>query len=393
MRVLVFADAGSKSSQLELCFGQISWGTYRMTFQDIVTWLNTAEVNAIVTMMTIVGFALTLVFALLHFLDRRQRRESLLHLPASMAAQSPAAPKTWWEYLTNDLDLSPDAQRICANLYDIGWQQLNKPTNNREEAIADAEFQLQSLRRSLSREETKSAEELGIALAESPDDYSNDVESRLEDLSPNGQSYARLRATVRRTEKGKARDLALGIPLTDFREVKKALKEGTPPVHIIDKLPVAWRMIRTINDPKPRHKTFRKAYRPTRIRLTIQTENGIKDDDRAELDEHWVISHKLGMMLPFTGIEPVYQLAGHGKPPILKDRRMIYRGSSPPGTESRMWTRGGYLDRVLKRAAKGEDPAQLRREARRKIVRLAVLSAGIAFFIASLAYRLAVLLD
>ena len=131
-------------------------------------------------------------------------------------------------------------------------------------------------------------------------------------------------------------DLALGIPLTDYRKVKKALKEGTPSAHILDELPLAWRMIRTINDPKPRHKTFRQAVRPTEIRLTVHTESGLKEDNRAELDEDWVSSDKLDMFLPFTGIVPVYQLVEEGKPPILKDHRMVYAGSDPPGTEGKL---------------------------------------------------------
>ncbi len=364
-----------------------------MTFHDLVTWLTSDEITAIAILAAIASSPFGVVSLLLDLYDRRKKRNCLPEIPAPMMAQSPPAPKTWWEYLTNDLDLSPDAQRICANLYDIGWEQLNQPTNNREEDIADAEFHLQSLGESLSREETKSAEELGIALAESPDDPTTDVESRLEDLSPNGQSYARLRATVRRTEKDKAMDLALGIPLTDFREVKKALKEGFPPAHIMDQLPIAWRMIRTINDPKPRRKSFRLASRTTRIRLTVNTENGLEHDDRAELDEDWVISRKLRVFLPFTGIVPVYQLSGGRKPPVLKDRRMVYTGSDPPGARSRLWTRGGYFDRMLERVAKGEHPDQLRREALHRKVRLAVLSASIAFFVAALAYRLTIWLS
>lgn len=304
-------------------------------------------------------------------------------------AHSPAAPKTWWEYLTNDLDLSPNARRVCSVLYTIGWEQLNRPTNNREEAIADAEVHLQSLRGSLSTEEATAAEKLGISLAESPDDRSNEVGTRLEELSPNGQSYARLRATVRRDEKDKAMDLALGIPLTDFREVKKALKEGIPPTHILDQLPLAWRMIRTINDPKPKQIASRRATRATIIRLTDITKQGIEEDNRAELDEDWVISDKLGKLLPFTGIIPVYQRVGKGKPRILRGHRMVYDGSEPPGTEGRFWTRGGYLDRMLERVAKGEHPDQLRREARRRRVRFALLFAGLVFLVASIAYRIA----
>ena len=176
-------------------------------------------------------------------------------------------------------------------------------------------------------------------------------------------------------------DLALGIPLTDFREVKKALRDETPPAHILDQLPLAWRMIRTINDPRPQRRAFQQSIRPTRIQLTVHTESGLKEDDQAELDEDWVISEKLDMLLPFTGIVPVYEHIAEGKPPILKDRRMIYTGHEPPGSESKLWTRGGYLDRMLDRAARGEHPTQLRREARRKRILLAIHLVSLAFLV------------
>ena len=348
--------------------------------------MTTPEITAAANLATIVALPLAVMSLLIYFLDRLQKRESLPQIPTPMLAQTPLAPKTWWEYLTNDLELSPKARKACAGLYNIGREQLNRPTNNREEAIADAEAHLQALGGSLSREEVASAEELGTALAASLGDSSNDVESRLGELSPEGQSYARLRAMIKRIEQDKAVDLALGIPLTDYREVKKALREGIPPVHIVDQLPLAWKMIRTVNDPRPGRKGFRQAVQPARIRLTVHTESGLKEDDRAELDEDWVISDELDMFLPFTRIIPVYA----GIPPILKDRRMVYVGQDPPGTESKLWTRDGYVDRMLERGARGEHPAQLKREARRRRVRLAFLFASLVLLVASIVFRLAV---
>ena len=247
-----------------------------------------------------------------------------------MLGQASAAPKTWWEYLTNDLDLSANSQKLCVDLYDIGWEQLNKPSNNREEAIAEARHNFKRYADRYRRKKWRQQWSWRLLLPQAQTTTQKTPESRLAQLPPKVQSYARLRATILRTEQDRATDLALGVPLTDFREVKKALKEGIPPAHILDQLPVAWRMIRTINDPKPRRKTFRQASRPTRIRLTVNTENGMKEDNRAELDEDWVISRKLGVFVPFTGIVPVYQWAGERKPPILKDRRMVYLGSDRP---------------------------------------------------------------
>ena len=361
-----------------------------MTFQEFISWLTRPEITAAANLATIVALPLAVISLLIYLLDRLQRRDSLPQVPTPMLAQTPVAPRTWWEYLTSDLELSPKARKACAGLYNIGWEQLNRPTNNRERALEDAETHLRSMYGSLTREEVTSAEELGIALASGTDGSSKNIEARLGQLSPEGQGCAQLRATIRRTEQDRAVDLALGIPLTDYKKVKKALKEGTPPAHILDELPLAWKMIRTISDPRPRNKTFRQAVRPTEIRLTVHTESGPKEDDGAELDEDWVVSDKLDMFLPFTGIVPVYQLVEEGKPPILKDHRMVYTGSDPPGTESKLWTRGGYVDRMLERTARGEHPAQLKREAQRKRVRSAFFYSSLAFLVATIVFRLAV---
>ena len=299
-----------------------------MTLPEAVSWLTTPEITAIANVATILALVLALTSLLAYLLERLKKRETLPQVPAFMVAKPRIAPRTWWEYVTNDLKLTSKARKACVRLYNIGWEQLNRPTNNREEAIEDAEDHLRTIRGLLSRKEVALAEELAISLDSSSDAGFSDVESRLGELSPAVQSYARLRATIRRTEQDKATDLALGIPLTEYREVKMALKEGTPPAHILDKLPLAWRMIRTINDPRPRRKTSENLVRPTRIRLTVHTESGIEHDDRAELDEEWVISNKLDMFLPFTGIVPVYQLIGEGKYPILRGcfQRICHEG-------------------------------------------------------------------
>ena len=147
-----------------------------------------------------------------------------------------------------------------------------------------------------------------MVLAGGPGDGANDVESRLLELSPEDQGYARLRATVRRTEQDKAMDLVLGISLSGYREVKKAQRDVAPSAHIVDKRLLAWRMIRPINDLRPRNKTQRQAVRPTENRLAVHKESGIKENDRAELNEDWVSSDKPDMFLPFTGIVPGHQL-------------------------------------------------------------------------------------
>ena len=361
-----------------------------MAVQDLVSWLNAPAVTAVANVATIVALLFAMISLLVYFRHRLQKQASLPQVPISLLAQATAPPKTWWEYLTNDLRLSPKARRACASLYNIGWEQLNRPTNNREETIAEAKSHLQAMRGALSTEEVASAEEVGIALASPSEDCSDDVEARLSGLTLEGQSYARLRAKIRSNEQERASDLALGIPLSDYREVKKALREGIPPAHIMEQLPLAWRMIRTINDPRPRRQALQPPAQPTTIRLRVQTESGLKEDTRAELYEDWVRSEKLDMLLPFTGLGGVYHMVEEGKPLVLHDRMMVYTGYDPPGTESRMWTRGGYVDRMLERTARGEHPTQLRKETRRKRVRFALYSATVAFLAASIVFRLVV---
>ena len=362
-----------------------------MTLTELASWLTTREITALANAATIAGLLVAVVVPLaVYLLNRLRKRETLPEVPTPVLAQSSVAPRTWWEYLTDDLELSQKARKACAGLYEIGWEQLNRPTNNRQETKEETEARLHEIGEALTKEEIASAEELGINLASNPDDSHTDVESHLHDLSPEGQSYARLIATIRSIERDTAVDLALGIPLTDFREVKKALKEEIPPAHILDHLPLAWRMIRTINDPRPRRRAFQQEIRPTLIRLTVHTESGPKEDDRAELDEDWVVSEKLDMLLPFTGIVPVYDEVEEGQPQILKDRRMIYTGHEPPGSESKLWTRGGYLDRMQDRAARGEHPAQLRRAARRKRVLWTIHLVSLAVLATAIVFRLAV---
>ena len=178
--------------------------------------------------------------------------------------------------------------------------------------------------------------------------------------------------------------------MTDFREVRVALRDGTPPTHLLDQLPLAWRMIRTLRDPRPQSRRSGKALRAAKVRLTVVTESGIKEDNRAELDEDWVISDKLDMVLPYTGIVPIYRFEEEGKPPVLRDRRMVFDGQEPPGTEGRLWTRGGYGDRVLERYFRGEDRRTLRREMFRRRANLAAAVVGTLLLLASILFRVLV---
>ena len=95
-----------------------------MTLPEAVSWLTTPEITAVVNVAAILALVLALISLLVYLRERFQKQETLPQVPTPIVAQSRIAPRTWWEYLTNDLKLSPKARRACAGLYNIGWEQL-----------------------------------------------------------------------------------------------------------------------------------------------------------------------------------------------------------------------------------------------------------------------------
>ena len=77
----------------------------------IVIWLTSPEITAVANLATIVALLFAVISLLIYLLDRFQKRETLPQVPKPVLAQSPVAPRTWWEYLTNDLELSPPCVR------------------------------------------------------------------------------------------------------------------------------------------------------------------------------------------------------------------------------------------------------------------------------------------
>ena len=73
-----------------------------MTWQEVVSWLNRPEITAAANVAAIVGLAWIVVLIVAFLLERLRRREALPQVPTPMLAQTPVAPRTWWEYLTND---------------------------------------------------------------------------------------------------------------------------------------------------------------------------------------------------------------------------------------------------------------------------------------------------
>ena len=82
-----------------------------MTLPQVVSWLTTPELTAVANTATISGFVLAAVCLVLYLQERYRKRTTLLQIPTAKSTQSQMAPRTWWEYLTNDLELSLKARK------------------------------------------------------------------------------------------------------------------------------------------------------------------------------------------------------------------------------------------------------------------------------------------
>ena len=225
-----------------------------MIMEEIINWLNSREGMAIVGAFGIVG-GLGVIFGMVRWVWQRGKNQHIeIEVANEILTRAEPAPRTLWEYLTNDLKLTPKQREVCASLYDIGHEQLVQPSNNREERIEEFNHQLQEQAQLLTAGELEEANRLGIQLGDEGDNPAEETVSLISRMPPAPQNYARTRALVRRIEWDKALDLSLNVPLTDFREVKAALKNNTPPIEVIDQLPLAWKMIRTIHDPIPKRR-------------------------------------------------------------------------------------------------------------------------------------------
>ena len=358
--------------------------------EAIIDWLNSREGIALAGTCGIIG-GLAVAVALIRFAFRGfRRRPGADQLPVAVASRTREAPKTWWEYLTNDLDLTKDQRKICSQLYDFGYAQLHYPTNNREARIEAIRRVLDELSATLTPGEVNAARSHGTKLFEASGPEGVNVDARVKELSPSVQAYARQYAAILQIQKERAIDLSLGIPLTDFRNVHKALKENAPVVNVLDDLPLAWRMIRTIHEPGPTRRPIVDPPEPRRICLSVETEDGEKRDEKAQIDEGWVISDKLGILTPYTQMVKEYEFDESGTSVRLAGQCMVLDGPELPGTESSFWTSGGFADFVLERATRREDPDTLKKERRKKRINRVLMIGGTLFLLTSVLFRLVV---
>lgn len=291
------------------------------------------------------------------------------------------------EFLAKDIPLPEKRHKqLCYALYDSGRAQFEVAINNRNGIIEKAQREMAELGSSLSDEELAAAKKLGIAKARSPEAEIVKVAWDLGNLLAKAQLYAEHKTIKEKTLLSLARDMGKGIPITDYTEVKKRLAEGASLAQVIDDLPIPWQKIREIPWPMPY--SHAKPTKPDYISVIKITEEGVSEDNKAERDGEWVVSDKLDIVYPLLDMVPHYKFINPTGPPVLAGKSLVITRDAPPEWETKLWGKGGYLDQVFLRAAKGEDPKTLRRKQLNSRIQWAFLVTGLVFFFLSLAYSL-----
>ena len=292
------------------------------------------------------------------------------------------------EFLAKGIPLPKERHKqLCHDLYDIGRAQFDAEINNRSGIIEEAQREMAELGASLSDEELAAAKELGIAKARSTEEEILKVAEALGNLSAKAQLYAEHKTIKEKTLLSLARDMGKEIPITDYTAVKKRIAEGASLAQVIDDLPLPWQKIREI--PWPMLESRVRPTKPAYIPVTLVTEYGVSEDDKAERDGEWVVSDKLGIVYPLLDLVPHYKFINLTGPPVLVGKRLVITRDAPPEWETKFWGKGGYLDQVFLRASRGEDPKTLRRKQLNSRIQRTVLVTGLVFFFLSLAYSIA----
>lgn len=265
------------------------------------------------------------------------------------------------EFLTQDIPLPTKRhKRLCYALYESGRAQFDAEPNNRMGIIEQAQRKMAMLGQNISSAERDAAESLGTTRARLPKEETGRVTGDIGNLSAEAQLYAWHKTIEVEALLSLARDLAKKIPITDYTEVKRRITEGASLAQVIDDLPIPWQKIRDIPWPMPESRA--KPTKPVYVPVTLVTVDGVFDDDKAERDGEWIVSNKLGIVYPYLDMVPHYEFRNLNRPPVLSGKRLVIDREAPPEWDTKFWRKGGYLDQVFLRAARGEDPSTLRRK-------------------------------
>ena len=299
----------------------------------------------------------TLVLPVWHWLSRKRQAAN-----ESVPAAEKAEVVTLLDYLTQGMTFKTGQEkRFVRRLFELGLGQFDAKPNNRYGIIEFAQREMTALRPEISQQELIRAESVGAEKARLSALYPNPAKSRaakLEqdflNLSAKARQYAIYKATAESADLSLARDLSAGIPITDYSEVKKRIAEQAPLREVIRELPMPWQRIRFLQWPEPTTKATPIAPRYTPLTI-ITDENRVINDAKAVIDGEWVISKRHGMVLPYLGQVPEYELVKNGQAPAIKGARVVITDDGPPEWDTKFWRSGGYLDQRIEKAIREED--------------------------------------
>lgn len=354
------------------------------------------NVTVIALVVTAIATAVMAVFAAANYFRRKNSVTLVINvnqIAQNMANVLPKAPveigyTVSLEFLTQDIPLPTKRhKRLCYALYESGRAQFDAKPNNRRGIIEQAQREMATLGQNISSAERDVAESLGIVRAQLPKEENGKVAGDIGNLSVKAQLYARYKTIEVETLLSLERDLSKEIPITDYTEVKKRVAEGASLAQVRDDLPIPWQKILDIPCPMPESRA--KPTKPVYVPVTLVTEDGVFKDDKAERDGEWIISDKLGIVHPYSDMVPHYKFRNFNSPPVLSGKRLVITWDAPPEWDTKFWSKGGYLDQVFLRTARGEDPWTLRRKQLRSRIQMTAMAISSTFFLISLLYFLA----
>ena len=337
--------------------------------------------TAIATVGLFVLGAVRLVF---YIRDRRQQNviyvtDFVQKTETASEASLQQSDVTLLDYLTSGMPLKRKIHReLCHGYYKIGLREFDHPSNNRYGLIEKTRQDMDALRDGISSEELERAEGLGIEKARASEKDLPKINMGIGRLSSAAQIYASHAATEEELKLSIARDIGLGIPITDYTEVKNRLAERPPLSQVINDLPIPWQKIRDLPWPSPHTETKVASRKPVRVPVRLYYADGrIEEDQKAEKDGEWIISKKLGIIYPYLGMADFFEWKNPNFPPMKTGEIVAIDSDWPPEWDTKLLGKGGYLDQILERAERGDIPHSFRPSQTGRVIRWSIAGASV----------------
>ena len=275
--------------------------------------------------------------------------------------------------LTEGMELVGKKLGLAEILYEQGLEKFNHFVNNRRGVIEEAHRKTEELASRLTEAESSEAEEIGESLATlNRGEQRAETENTLQKLSPLGRQYAQYKRWETEAQVRIANDLEKNVPITDYTSVKARIASGEAQLEsMMTELPLPWQRIRALNDridrPEPKEKPPKRKF----VHVQFITADGRwLEDEKAERDGDWVISHKHGCVAPYQDPTEMLEYTAGDKPAVPTGKRTIIYDTDPsPEWETELWRQGGFLDQMYMRHLQGRSPEQLRSTHRRRLIR------------------------